>query len=167
MPFLRFQAILNMVLVWMVSVLPLILISSSPLFQPLGAVLSAPTIIFITFTPMIYSPLSSLERFLFSLSFIYSLWLAGTAKLTKLQPFFFFFFFLMSIGLVFCPEIGDLFASQNPGEFYISFFKTNSTLCKYHLIVWSNLLHISKWITLPTQLYLVLYLIWYAIWKVS
>ena len=40
-----------------------------------------------------------------------------------------------------------------------SFSWTGAGLCLYHLIVWSNLnfLHISQWITLPTQSCLVLY----------
>ena len=41
----------------------------------------------------------------------------------------------------------------------MSFSKTGAGLCIYHLLVWSNLnfLHISQWITLPTQLCLALY----------
>ena len=35
----------------------------------------------------------------------------------------------------------------------VSFSRTGAGLCIYHLLVWSNLnfLHISQWITLPTQ----------------
>ena len=42
---------------------------------------------------------------------------------------------------------------------WISFSRTDSGLCIYHLFVWSNLnfLHNSQWITLPTQSCLVLY----------
>ena len=41
----------------------------------------------------------------------------------------------------------------------VSFSKTAAGLCIYHLFVWSNLnfLHISLWIIVPTQSYLVLY----------
>ena len=41
----------------------------------------------------------------------------------------------------------------------VSFSRTGAGLCIYHLFVWSNLnfLHISQWITLPTQSCLVLY----------
>ena len=41
----------------------------------------------------------------------------------------------------------------------MSFFRTGAGLCIYHLLAWSNLdfLHISQWITLPTQSYLALY----------
>ena len=40
-----------------------------------------------------------------------------------------------------------------------SFSKTGAGLCIYHLLVWSNLnfLHISQWITWPTQSCLALY----------
>ena len=40
-----------------------------------------------------------------------------------------------------------------------SFSRTDAGLCIYHLFVWSNwnFLHISQWITLPTQSYLALY----------
>ena len=41
----------------------------------------------------------------------------------------------------------------------MSFSRTDAGLCMYHLFVWSNsnLLHISQWITLPTQFCVVLY----------
>ena len=41
----------------------------------------------------------------------------------------------------------------------IPFSRADSWLCIYHLFAWSsfNFLHNSQWITLPTQLYLVLY----------
>ena len=41
----------------------------------------------------------------------------------------------------------------------VSFSWTDAGLCIYHLLVWSNLnfLHISQWITLPTQSCLALY----------
>ena len=41
----------------------------------------------------------------------------------------------------------------------VAFSRTGAGLCIYHLLVWSNLnfLHISQWITLPTQSCLALY----------
>ena len=41
----------------------------------------------------------------------------------------------------------------------VSFSRTGAELCIYHVFVWSNLnsLHISQWITLPTQSYLASY----------
>ena len=49
--------------------------------------------------------------------------------------------------------------SKSPGDLWMSFSRTGAGLCIYHLLVWSNLnfLHISQWITLPTQSCLVLY----------
>ena len=43
--------------------------------------------------------------------------------------------------------------------FCVSFSKTDSSLCIYHLFVWwnFNLLHNSEWISSPTQLYLLLH----------
>ena len=49
--------------------------------------------------------------------------------------------------------------SKSHRRLCMSFSKTGAGLCIYHLLVWSNLnfLHISRWITLPTQSCLVLY----------
>ena len=48
---------------------------------------------------------------------------------------------------------------QSPIRVCVLFSRTDAGLCIYHLFVWSNLnfLHISHWITLPTQSCLVLY----------
>ena len=50
-----------------------------------------------------------------------------------LFQFFFFFFFLLLQGLVICPRSGDPFVSQNPRGVGVSFSKTDSGLCIYHL----------------------------------
>ena len=49
--------------------------------------------------------------------------------------------------------------SKSHRSLCVSFSKTDAGLCIYLLFVWSNFhfLHISQWITLPTQPYLVLY----------
>ena len=49
--------------------------------------------------------------------------------------------------------------SKTHRSLYVSFSRTGAGLCIHHLFVWSNLnfLHISQWITLPTQSCLVLY----------
>ena len=49
--------------------------------------------------------------------------------------------------------------SKSQRMLYVSFSRTDSGLCIYHLFVWSNLnfLHNSQWITFRTQLCLVLY----------
>ena len=48
---------------------------------------------------------------------------------------------------------------KSHGSLCVSFSRTGPGLCIYHLFVWSNLnfLHISQWITLPTQSCLALY----------
>ena len=49
--------------------------------------------------------------------------------------------------------------SKSHRSLCVSFSRTDAGLCVYHLLEWSNLncLHISQWITLPIQSYLVLY----------
>ena len=49
--------------------------------------------------------------------------------------------------------------SKSHRSLCVSFSWTGAGLCIYHLVVWPNLnfLHISQWITLPTQSCLVLY----------
>ena len=49
--------------------------------------------------------------------------------------------------------------SKSHRSLCVSFSRTDAELCLYHLFVWSNLnyLHISLWITLPTQSCQVLY----------
>ena len=113
---------------------------------------------------ILYQGRSTYPSFLHSFSFI--LWSVGTAKSTLLQIlslsfFFFFFFFLLIIirsGLL--AEIRwSVSMSKSHRSLCVSFSRTGAGLCIYHLFVWSNLnlLHISQWITLPTQSWLVLY----------
>ena len=98
-----------------------------------------------------------LSLFLHSFSFI--LWSAGTAKSIILQIFFFFFLFIIiRSGLraeIRCPVC----ISKSHRSLWVSFSRTGSQLCIYHLFVWSNLnfLHISQCITFPTQSCLALY----------
>ena len=49
--------------------------------------------------------------------------------------------------------------SKSQRSLCVSFSRTDFGLCIYHLFVWSNLnfLHNSQWITLPSQLCLILY----------
>ena len=49
--------------------------------------------------------------------------------------------------------------SKSPRSLRVSFSRTGVGLCIYHLFVYLNVhfLHISQWITLPTQLWLILY----------
>ena len=144
----------------MVSSCPFISKSSCPFTNPWGIVQSAPTTIGVTVTFTFHSFFSSLARSgclsLFSLSFIFPLCYAWTAKST-IRQFLFFFFFLLSLGLTESKWSVCILKSQR--TLCISFSRTDSGLCIYHLFVWSNLnfLHNSQWITFPTQSCLVLY----------
>ena len=150
---------LDNAVVWMVFTRSLISKSSSPCTNPLVTVLRASIKIGITVTFMFHSFFSPLARSrylsLFSLSFSFTLWSAGTAKSAIRHVLF--HFFLLSLGLIVWPRIGDLFVSQNPREFYVSFTRTDTVLCICHLVVWPNLnfLHNSQWITFLSQLCLV------------
>ena len=93
----------------------------------------------------------------FSSTFGFILWSASSAKSTILQLLFFLLTIIKS-GLR--AEIRwSVCMSKSHRSLCVSFSRTCAGLCIYHLLVWSNLnfLHISKWITLPTQSCLVLY----------
>ena len=93
----------------------------------------------------------------FSHSFSFILWAAGTAKSKTLQVHFFLLIIIKSGRLA---EIRwSVCMSKSHRSFCMSFSRTCAGLCLYHLLEWSNLnfLHISQWITLPTQSCLVLY----------
>ena len=162
---LSILAVLNNAVVWMVSTRPPTSKSSSPFSNPLVTVPNAPITIGIIVTRMFYSFFNSLARsrylsfFSHSLSFI--LWSAGTAKSTILQVFFFFFFLLLIIiksGLL-AGIRWSVCMIKSHRSLCVAFSRTGAGLCVYHLLVWSNLnfLHISQWITLPTQSCLALY----------
>ena len=74
---------------------------------------------------------------------------------------FFFFFFLVIIiksGLL-AGIRWSVCILKSHRSLCVAFSRTGAGLCIYHLLVWSNLnfLHISQWITLPTQSCLALY----------
>ena len=153
----------------MVSIRPLISKSSSPCINPLVTVVKAPITIRVILTFMFHSFFNSLARArylsFFSLSFNYILWSARTAKSTIRQVsfflfLFFFFFFLIITRSGRLAEIRwTVCISKSLRSLRISFFRTDSGLCIYHLFAWSNpiFLHNSQWITLPTQSCLALY----------
>ena len=153
-------AVLNIEVVWMVSIRPPTSKSSSPFSNPLVTVPNAPITIGIIVTCMFHSFFNSLARsrylFFFSHSFSFILWSAGTAKSIILQILFFLLIIIRS-GLL--AEIRwFVFMSKSHRSLCVLFSWTGAGLCIYHLFVWSNLnfLHISQ-ITLPTQSCLVLY----------
>ena len=158
---LSILAVLNNVVVWMFSIRPPTSKSSRPFNNHLVTVPKAPITIGIIITFMFHSFFNSLARSkylsFFSHSFSFILWSAGTAKSTILQILSFFFIIIRS-GLL--AEIRwSVCVSKSHRSFRVSFSRTGAGLWIYHLLVWSNLsfLHISQWITLPSQLCLVLY----------
>ena len=132
--------------------------SSRPFENLLVSVPKAPIPIGIIVTFMFHSFFNSLKRLrylsFFSHAFSFILWSARTAKSTILQILFFLLIIIRS-GLL--AEIRCVSKSQR--SLWVSFSRTAAGLCIHHLFVWSNLnvLHISQWITLPTQSCLVLY----------
>ena len=145
----------------MVSTRPPTSKSSRPFNNPLVTVPKAPVTIGIIVTFMFHSFFNSLARSrylsLFSHSFSFILWSARTAKSTILQIFFFLLIIIRS-GLR--AEIKwSLCISKSHRSLCVSFSRTGTGLCIYHLLAWSNLnfLLISQLITLPDQSCLVLY----------
>ena len=106
---LSILAVLNNTVVWMVSTRPSTSKSSRPFNNPLVTVPKAPITIGTIVTFMFHSFFNSLARSmylsLFSHSFSFILWSAGTAKTTILQIFFFFFLLLIIIRSGFLAEI--------------------------------------------------------------
>ena len=158
---LSILAVLNNVVVWMVSARPPTSKSSSPFSNPLVTVPNAPITIGIIVTCMFHSFFNSLARSrylsLFSHSFSFILWSAETAESTILQVLFFLLIIIRS-GLL--AEIRwPVCMSKSHGSICVLFSRTGAGLCIYHLFEWSNLnfLHISQWITLPTHSCLILY----------
>ena len=114
----------NNALYWIVSPRPLISKSSSPCTNPLVTVSRALIITGITVTFVFHSFFSSLARSmylsLFSLSFSFNLWSAGTVKSTIWQLHVLFCW--LTLGQVVWPRLNDPFQFQNPKEFYTSHF---------------------------------------------
>ena len=108
---LSIQAVLNNAVVELVSTRPPTSKSSSPFTNPLVTVPNAPITIGIIVTCMFHSFFNSLARSrylsLFSHSFSFILWSAGTVKLTILQVLFFCFCLLLN--QVFWLGLGDPF----------------------------------------------------------
>ena len=161
---LSILAVLNNAVVWMVSTRPPTSKSSSPFINPLVTVPNAPITIGIIVTCMFHSFFSSIARSrylsFFSHSFCFILWSAGTAKSTILQVLFFLLIIIKS-GLL-AGIRWSVCILKSHRSLCESFSRTGAGLCIYHLLVWSNLnfLHISQWITLPTQSCLALYSRW-------
>ena len=160
---LSIQAVLSNGVIWIVSTRPPTSKSSRAFNNHLVIVPKAPITIGTIVTFMFHSFFNSLARSrylsFFSHSFNFILWSAGTAKSTILKIFFFFFLLIIIRSGLLAYIRGYVCMSKSHRSLCVSFSRTVAGLCIYHLFVWSNLnfLHISQWITLPTQSCLVLY----------
>ena len=132
--FRSIQAVLNNVVLWMVSTCPSTSKSSSPFSNPLVTVPKAPITTGIIVTCMFHGFFNSQARSrylsFFSLSFRFILWSAGTAKSTILQILSFFFCWLL-IGLVFWSRFDDLCVCQSPIGVYVCYFLGQVLGCAY------------------------------------
>ena len=153
---LSILAVLNNAVVWMVSTRPPASKSSSPFNNPLVTIPKTPitigTIVHFMFHSFFFNSF-------FSHSFRFILWSAGTAKSTILQILSFFFLLIVIRSGLLAEIRWSVCMSKSRRSLCVSFSRTDAWLCIYHLFVWSNwnFLHISPWIILPTQSYLVLY----------
>ena len=158
---LSILAVLSNALFWIVSTRPPTFRSSRPFSNPLVIVPNAPITIghnrYFHVLQFFYSLARSRYLSFFSLSFRFILWSAGTAKSTILLILF-FLWIIMRSGLL-AGIRWSVCMLKSHRSLYESFSWTGARLCIYHLFVWSNwnFLHISQWITLPTQSRLALY----------
>ena len=156
-----YSAVFNNAVVWMTSARSPTSKSSSPFTNPLIIVPNAPITIGIIATCMFHNFLNCQARSryysFFSHSFSFILWSAGTAKSTILQVLFILLIIIKS-GLL-AGIWWSVCKLKSHRSLCVTFSRTGSGLCIYHLLVWSNwnFLHISQWITLPSQSCLALY----------
>ena len=156
---LSILAVLNNVIVWMVSTRPPTSKSSSPFNNPLVTVPKAPITIGIIVTYMFHSFFNSLARSRYLSFFSHSFSFIVVSRDSKVNNFAIsLFLFIIRFGLL--VEIRwSVCMSESHRSLCVLFSRTGAGLCIYHLFVWSNFnfLHISQCITLPTQSCLVLY----------
>ena len=158
---LSILAVLSNAVVWIVSTRQLTSKSSRPFNNPLVTVPNAPitngTIVTFMFHRFVNSLARSRYLSFFSLSFRFILWSAGTAKSTILQILFLLSIIMRSGLLAGIRRFVCMLKSHR--SLCELFSRTGAGLCIYNLFVRSNwnFLHISQWITLPTQSCLALY----------
>ena len=131
---LRILAVLNNVVVWMVSTRPPTFKSPSPNRNPLVTVPNAPITIGIIVTYMFHSFFNSQARslylFFFSHSFSFILCLAGTAKSTVLQILSFLSIIIRSCHLA---KIRSCLCMSKSGRsLCVLFSRTGAGLCMYY-----------------------------------
>ena len=125
---LSILANLNNAVVWMVSTCPVISKFSSLFTNPLGIVLWVP----ITFFSVLLKSSDIYISFRF-LSFSFCGPPGRQSPLFVRFSFFFLSFFLLSLGLVVWP--GFICISESQKTLWVSFSRTDSGLCLYHLIL--------------------------------
>ena len=133
---LSILAVLNNVVVWMVSTRPPTSKSSSPFSNTLVTIPNALITIGIIFTCMFHSFFNSQARSrylsFFSHSFNFILWSAGTAESTILQVLFFLLIIIRS-GLL--AEIRrSVYMSKSQRTLCVLFSRTGAGLCVYHFV---------------------------------
>ena len=133
-------AILNNVVVWMVSTRLLTSKSSSSFSNPLLTVPNAPITIGIIVTCMFHRFLNSQARSrylsFFSHPFSFILWSAGTGKSTILQVHFILLIIIRS-GLL--GEIGDPCVCQSPIGVYVCYFVEQVLGCAYTICLYGQI----------------------------
>ena len=153
-------AVLNNAVVWMVSTRPPISKSSSPFSNPLVTV-PKPITIGIIVTCMFHSFFQFPSKVqVLILLFTFFQFYSVVIRDSKVD------YFASSLFLLIIIKSGRLTGIRwsvcmlkSHRSLCVAFSRTGAGLCIYHLLVWSNLnfLHISQWITLPTQSCLTLY----------
>ena len=135
---LSILTVFNNAVVWMISTRPPTYKSSKLFSNPLVTVPKAPITIGIIVTFMFHSFFKFIAKSrylsLFSNSFSFILWSAGTAKSTILQIFSMFFFFSfcwLLLDLVFWPRLGDPFVCQSPIGVCVCHFLGQLLGCAY------------------------------------
>ena len=157
---LSILAVLSNAVVWIVSTRPPTSKSSRPFNNPLVIVPNAPITIGTIVTFMFNSFFNSLARSTY-LSFFHfpSDLFCDPPGLQSRQFCEFSFLCWLFWGLVLAGIRWSVCMLKSHRSLCESFSRTGTVLCIYHLFVWSNWnsLHISQWITLPTQSCLALY----------
>ena len=147
-------------MVWMASTRPLISKSFSPCTNPLVIIPRAPFKIGISVTFMFHSFSIHKQCPGTYLSFRFLLLCGQPGQQSpQFSKFCFSFFFIITCSGRLAEIRWSVVISKSQRSLYVSFSRTDSGLCIYHLLVWSNFnfLHNSKWITLPIQSCLFLY----------
>ena len=157
---LRILTVLSNAVVWIVSSRPPTFKSSRPFNNPLVIVPKAPITIGTIVNFMFRSFFNSLGRGTYPFFHIPSDLFCGPLGQQRRQFWKLSFFLLIIVRSGLLAGIRwSVCMLKSHRSLCVSFSRTGSRMCIYHLLVWSNLnfLHISQWITLPTQSCHVLY----------